>query len=253
MEFNDEFNILGDFKRYIKDNNLALNIFNSYGNKECILNLNDIVEVFNISSHKMDEFLSNFKSEIIRITDLNKKLNSEQTEESKKTLKRIYSEFNGFFDIINSHIENEDSDSDSENEMELEKNFMKPFCFYRLNEDKLNENNLCIMNKVSKKLYNYKPPHDFYAKIDNSNDLILNEDENPEENISFYYEIKSSNDSENMFISGAGLSVLISESKKEYFENTRSFSRFIGIPSQLGLCAFKSIKNQYHLKKSQYS
>ena len=42
-EFNDEFDILRDFKRHIKDDNLAHNIFNSYGTEECIININDII------------------------------------------------------------------------------------------------------------------------------------------------------------------------------------------------------------------
>ncbi len=249
MDLIDDYNILGDFKKYIKDETLAVNIFNSYDNKKCILDFDDIVKVFSVSNVKANEFIDNFKSEIIRITNLNKKFNSEQKKEIKKTINKIYNEFNGNYDMINKAIENDDSESDSEDEIELEKNYMKPFCFYKINNEELNKDNLYILNKISKKIYNFKPPHDFYAKIDNSDNLILNENENPEEDISFYYQLRIENNIDKLYISSAGLSTLISESKKEYFDNTRSFSRFIGIPSQIGLCAFKAIKTEYRIRK----
>lgn len=175
-ELTDEFKFLRDFKRYINDNNLAQNIFNSYGNDECIININDIIKVFKVSNDKIDEFLSNFKSAIVYITDLNRKINSEQTEEIKQS----------------------SDESDLSDDSEIDEEVV-----------------------VTKK-----------------------------ENISFYYEVKVENDIETIFISGAGLSVLISESKEEHFDDTNSFKRFILIPSQLASCAFKAAKMEYSIKKS---
>ena len=259
-EFNDEFDILRDFKRHIKDDNLAQNIFNSYGTKECIININDIIKVFKVSNDKIDDFLSNFKSEIVRYADYHKQKNLEQSKKTKKSLENIYGEFNGFFDKINNYIENEDSESDSEdedsdsdsaeNKIELEKNLMKSFRFYRLNNEELNEDNLCILNKISKKLYNFKPPHDFYGMIDNSDNLILGD---PEENISSYYEIKVENGIENTFISGSGLSVLISGSKKEHFDNIKGYTKLILITSELASIAVKAARAEYRIKKGIFS
>ena len=278
----DEFDFLRDFRRYIKDDNLAKNIFNSNGTDECIINMNDIIKVFNVSNDKIDEFISNFKSEIVRYADYHIQQNLEKSEKTKKSLESIYSEFNGFFDKINKYIKNkdfsdsedEDTDSDSENDelesysknedtesdsalnkIELEKNLMESFCFYKLNDEKLNEDNLCILNKISKKLYNFKPPHDFYGMIDNSGikeKVIqdLDEDKDPHENISFYYVIKEENGIENMFINGSGLTVLASGAKEKYFDNKKSYLRFMHIPGKLMSCAFKALRMEYRLKKN---
>ena len=267
-EFNDEFDILRDFKRHIKDDNLAHNIFNSYGTEECIININDIIKVFNVSKDKIDAFKSNFKSDIEDYANYHKEHNLEQFEKAKESLESIYGEFNGFSDKINKYIDNkdfsdsedEDTESDSEDEdtksnpkvnrTELEKNLMKSFCFYRLNNEDLNEDNLYILNKSSKKLYNFKPPHNFYGMIDNSDNLILGD---PEENISSYYEIKVENGIENIFISGSGLSVLISEAKEEYFDNIKSYTRLILVTSKLASIAIKAARAEYRIKKGIFS
>lgn len=290
-DFNmDEFHFLRSFRKYIGDNNLAKDIFNSNGTDECIINMNDIIRVFKVSNDKIDKFISRFKSFVERYVGHFEKRHLKRSEKTRKSLESIYSEFNGLFDKINEYIENKDftnsenkkyesesesdseyeeSESDSENEepessskneetdsdsalnkIESGKNLMKSFSFYKLDDEEPNEKNLCILNKASKKLYNFQPPHDLYGKLDSSGiKLQLDEDKDPEENISNYYEIKVENGIENIFISGTALTFLADEAKEEYFDDERSYLRFKHIPGKLMSCGLKAIMMRAKLER----
>ena len=286
-EFNmDEFDFLRSFRKHIGDSNLAKDIFNSNGTDECIIKMNDIIRVYKVSNDKIDEFKSNFKSFIEECTGHYKERNLERSEKTRKSLESIYSEFNGLFDKINQYIENKDftdsekkesesdseyeeSESDSENEepessskneetnsdsalnkIELGKNLMESFSFYKLDDEEPNEENLCILNKASKKLYNFQPPHYLCGKIDRSGvKLQFDEDKDPKENISHYYEVKVENGIENMFISGSALTLLANDAKKEHFDDEESYYRLRFIPGELMSCGIKAIMMKAKLER----